>query len=139
MKSELVQHESADGGVRGIFRQRDVVLRVQVANVQRGVKNDRTIGQGQWPLDHVEFVVNLADHLFDDVFQSDQPEDTAEFIDNHGHANVARAKLLEQLARWFRFRHDQTLRAKRAAGRTEEQAGSLLSAVRDPEESTARP
>src|SRR5580700_6419923 len=32
-KTELIQDESADGGIRGVFRQGDVVLGIQITNI----------------------------------------------------------------------------------------------------------
>src|SRR5580698_10753277 len=43
-KAQLRQDESANGRVRWIFGQRNVVLRIQIAHVKGGVENHRTIG-----------------------------------------------------------------------------------------------
>src|ERR1700746_1938216 len=74
---ELVEHEAADGGVGGIFGQGDVVLGVEVANVGGAVEDHGAICQWKRLLDNVKFVVNFADHLLDDVFNGDQPENAA--------------------------------------------------------------
>ena len=66
-------------------------------------------GRTERPLDDVELVVNLADHLFENVLERDQAENAAEFVDDHGEADAARAKFKKQLAGRLRFRHDQDL------------------------------
>src|SRR5580704_19051703 len=38
-ETELIQNESANGRISGVFRQRDVVLRIQITDVQGCVKN----------------------------------------------------------------------------------------------------
>ena len=65
-------HETADGGVGGIFGKHDVVLRVEIADVESGVEDDGAIGESERLFDNVEFVVNFADELFDEVFDGDQ-------------------------------------------------------------------
>src|SRR5215472_1431090 len=96
-EAELIEYEAADGGVRGVFGQGDVVLRVEVANVGSGVKNHRPIGQRERLFLNVKLVVNLSDHLLDDVLDGHETEDAAEFVHNHSHADASRAKLEEQL------------------------------------------
>src|SRR5258708_13927248 len=72
-ETELIENEATHGGVGGIFRNFDVVLRFQISNVQGGVKNYRTIGESQGFFDDVEFIVNFTDHLFKNIFQLYQP------------------------------------------------------------------
>ena len=51
--------------------------------------------------------MNLADHLFDDVFHGHEAENAAEFIDNHGHAGAAGAELEKQFAGGLGLRNDE--------------------------------
>src|SRR5206468_10552781 len=97
-ETKMVEHEAADGGVSGIFRQGDVVLGIEVAHVERGVKDDGTIREGERTLDDVKLVMNLADQLLQDIFQGDEAEDAAELVDDHGHADVAGAQFQEKFA-----------------------------------------
>src|SRR5262249_5425379 len=104
---EVVEHESAHGRVGRIFRQGDVVLGVEVADVESRVEDDGAVGKGKGAFDDVELVVNLADQLFKNVFEGDQAEEAAEFVDHHGYARVPRAQLEKQLAGRLGFRNDQ--------------------------------
>src|SRR5438477_4277489 len=51
--------------------------------------------------------MNFADDLFENVFESDQPEQAAELINDNGHAGMASAKLFEQFAGGFGFWNDE--------------------------------
>src|ERR1700681_1314545 len=106
-EAELIENEAADGGVGGIFGQADVVLGVEVADVERGVEDDGTVGEGEGTLDDVEFIVNFADDLLEDVFESDEAEDATEFVDDDGQADVMSAELEEQFAGGLGFRNDE--------------------------------
>ena len=108
-EAELVENEPTNRGIRGILRERDVVLRVEVADIQRRIENDGAIGEGKRALDDVKFVVNLPHDLLEDVFQGDQAEYAAEFIDHDGQADVTRAQLQKQLARGLCLRDDEHL------------------------------
>src|SRR5713101_793782 len=94
-EAELIENEAADGGVGGIFREADVVLGVEVADVEGGVENDGAVGESEGALDDVEFVVNFADDLLEDVFEGHEAEDAAEFVDDDGQADVMGAQLEE--------------------------------------------
>ena len=84
-KSELIEHKATDRGVGGVLRQSDVVLCVQVANAERGVKDDRAIRKRERPLDDVELIVNFADKLLEDVFHRDQSKNAAELVHHNRH------------------------------------------------------
>src|SRR5579859_4113135 len=81
-ETELVEHKSTDGGVSRIFGERDVVLRIEVAHAESGVKDNRSIGQRQRPFDHVKLVVNFANKLLQNVFHRQQAEYAAELVHN---------------------------------------------------------
>src|SRR5208283_3721838 len=102
-EAQLVEDESADGGVSGIFRERNVVLRIEVADIQCGVEDDRAIGEGKRALDDVEFIVDFADELLEQIFHGDEAKDAAELVDHNGNADVAVAQFLEQFARGLGF------------------------------------
>src|SRR5260370_12357784 len=102
-EAELIEHKTADGGVSRIFGQGDVVLGVQVADVQCGVKNHGAISKGKRFFLNVKFVVNFADHLFHDVFHDHEAKNAAEFIYDHSHADPAHATLQNPLARSHDF------------------------------------
>ena len=85
----MIEDESANGGVSGIFREGDVVLRVEVADIQCGVEDDGAVGEGERALDDVEFIMDFADELLEEIFHSDEAEDAAELVDDNGHADVA--------------------------------------------------
>src|SRR4029077_16673391 len=106
-ETELVEDETADRGIRGIFRKGDVVLRVEIADVQRGIENDGAIGERERALDNVKFIVNFSYDLLEDVFQCDQAQNAAEFIDHDGQADVTRSQLQQQLARGFGLWDDE--------------------------------
>ena len=53
--------------------------------------------------------MNLADYLLQDVFQGDQTENAAEFVDHDGQADVTGAQFLQQLARGLCLRDDEHL------------------------------
>src|SRR3984893_11065713 len=106
-KSQLRQNESSYRGISWVFRQRNVVLRVQIAHIQRGIENNRAIRQCQRLLDYVKFVMNLTHHLFENVLQGNQSKNAAKFVYDHGHPDMACTKLGEQFAGRFGLRHDQ--------------------------------
>src|SRR5260370_2286609 len=97
-ETQLVEYETAHSGVSGIFGQGDVVLRVEIAHIQGGVKNQSSVRQRERAFDNVKFVVNLSHHLFEDVLDGDEAEDAAEFVHHESHADAACAQLEEQLA-----------------------------------------
>ena len=108
-ESELRENESSRGGVGRIFRQQDVVLRFEIAEAERCVENHgrvRALPDDERLLHHIEFIVNFADQLFQDVLQRDQSQDGAEFVHDHRHPTVARAQLEQQFVRGFALRHD---------------------------------
>lgn len=92
-EAELGENESANGGIGRVVRKLDIVLGSQIANIEGSVKDDGAIGEGLGVLDDVKLIVDLTHHLLDDVFDSNQAEDTAEFVHDHGQADAARAKL----------------------------------------------
>ena len=51
--------------------------------------------------------MNFADHLLEDVFESDYAENAAEFIDDHGDSGAAGAEFDEEFAGELGFRDDQ--------------------------------
>ncbi len=102
----MVEDETTHGRVSRIVRQADVVLRVQVAHIQGGIKNQRAVREREWPLDNVKLVVNLSHHLFEDIFHGYQPEDAAKFVHHQGHANVMGAQLEKQFAGGLGLGHD---------------------------------
>src|ERR1700722_7216865 len=106
-ESEPAQHEAAHGFVRGVIGERDIVLRLEVADFYARVEDNSAVRKCERALDHVEFVVNFADHLLEDVFQSDEAENAAEFVDNHGEARAARAELDETFAGGLGLGDDQ--------------------------------
>src|SRR5882762_8400852 len=59
------------------------------------------------PSANVKFVVNLADHLFEDILHGRQPEDAAKFVHHQGHADVVGAQLEKQFAGGFGLGHDE--------------------------------
>src|SRR5206468_10953407 len=91
-EAKLIENETADGGVSWILGQRDVVLRVEVAHVEGSVKNHRPVRKRERLFHHVKLVVNFANHLFDDIFDGHQAENAAEFVDDHGQTDAARAQ-----------------------------------------------
>src|SRR6266481_2231227 len=74
-EAQLVENETTHGGVSRVFRQSDVVLRVEITHIERGVKDQGSIRESERALDNVKFVVNLSHHLFEDVFDGDQPDE----------------------------------------------------------------
>src|SRR6267378_1919255 len=52
-EAQLVQDETTHGRVSRILRQGDVVLHVQVAHIERGVKNQRAIRERKGPLGNI--------------------------------------------------------------------------------------
>src|SRR5713226_6294788 len=121
-EAQLVEDKASHGRVSRVLRQDDVVLSVEIAHVQGGVKNKRAIREREGPLNNVKFVVNLSDHLFEDVFHGHQPEDAAKFVHDHGHANVAGAQLEKQFVGGLGLRHDEhfTQNAAQIEGRRRE-------------------
>src|SRR6478609_4755910 len=83
-EAELIEDESANGGVSGIFREGNVVLRVEVADIQCSIEDDCAVGQGEWAFDNVEFIVDFADELLEEIFHGDEAEDAAELVDDNG-------------------------------------------------------
>src|SRR5271154_7216773 len=108
-KAELIEHETADSSVSRIFRNGDVVLRFEVANIEGGVENHRAVGERERALHDIEFVVNFANHLFEDIFEGDETEDAAELVNHYGQSDVVRAQLKKEFARGLGFRNDQHL------------------------------
>src|SRR6202042_3027578 len=72
-EAELIEHEAAARRVSRILRQRDVVLRVEIAHIQRRVEDNRAVCQFLRSLDDVELVVNFADDLFENIFHRNKP------------------------------------------------------------------
>ena len=68
-KSQAGQHETTDRFVGGIFGEHDVVTRGELADFDGGVEDHAAVGKSERALDYVEFVVNFADHLLEDVFE----------------------------------------------------------------------
>src|SRR5581483_8144989 len=101
--------KTTNSGERGIFRKRDVVLRVEVANVKARVEDDGSVRQGQRAFDYVELIVNFTDHLLEDVLHRHQAEDAAELIDHNRQADAVRSQLDEQFAGRLGLRNDQNL------------------------------
>src|SRR5260370_2573366 len=66
-EAELVENETTHRGIGGIFRKRDVVLGIEVADIQRRIENDSAIGEGKRALHDVKFVVNFSHDLLQDV------------------------------------------------------------------------
>ena len=58
-------------------------------------------------LDNVELIVNFADHLFEDVFERDQAEYRAEFVDSHRQAGAVNAQLEKQFDGGFRLGNNE--------------------------------
>ena len=76
-ESELREHETSQRGIGGIFRQSDVVLRFEIAKTQRGVKNHgriRALADDQRLLHHIILIMNFADELLQNIFESNQSE-----------------------------------------------------------------
>ena len=106
-ESEAGEDESADRFVGGIFGKHDVVARGEFADFDGGVEDHAAVGEGERALDDVEFIVNFADHLLEDVFERGQAEDAAEFVHDHGEAGAAGAKFQEQFADGLGFGNDE--------------------------------
>src|SRR4029077_7404127 len=106
-KTELIEDESTNGGVSGILWNGDAVLSVEIANVQGSIEDEGTVRKRERVFDDVEFVVNFADDLFEDVFEINQAEQAAKFVDDNGHTGVAVAQLVEQFAGGLGFRNDK--------------------------------
>jgi hypothetical protein len=51
--------------------------------------------------------VNFPNHLLEDVFESDQPEDAPVFVDDHRQARMARSKFHQKIAGRFRLGDNQ--------------------------------
>jgi len=134
-EAELGEDKAADGGVGGIVGELDVVLRGEIANVERGIENHGAVGEGLGVFDDVELVVNFADHLLDDVFNRNEAEDAAEFVHDHGQTDATRAKLEEELASEFAFGDDEDVAknaAKAEVGRGEALFGAALAVEENP-------
>ena len=97
-EAQASEDESADRFVRRIFRKHDVVARGKFADFYGGVEDHPAVGQGERALNDIEFIVNFADHLLEDVFQSGEAEDAAEFVHNHCKASAAGAEFQEEFA-----------------------------------------
>ena len=106
-KSEAGEDESADRFVGGIFGKDDVVARGQFADFDGGVEDHAAVGKSERALDDVEFIVNFADHLLEDIFESGEAEDAAEFVHDHGEAGAAGAEFQEEFADGLGFGDDE--------------------------------
>jgi hypothetical protein len=113
-EAEMGQGEPAQGGVGGIFGKENVILHFKVADVQRRVENHGAVRQLQRRLGQIEFVVNFADDLFEDILKRYQPEDASEFVHDERHSGAARAKFGEQLSGQLAFRNDEQIPGKPA-------------------------
>src|SRR5580692_8486813 len=126
-KSEAREHEAADGFVRWIFGKDDVVARGEFADFDGRIEDHATVGKGQRALDDVEFVVNLADHLLEDVFEGGEAQDATEFVHDHGEAGAARAEFEEEFADGL---VSGTMSASRRTGRRLNSANGWRSSAR---------
>src|SRR5271155_1000398 len=108
-KAQAREDETADRFVGGIFGEDDVIARGEFADFDGGVEDHAAVGKGERALDNVEFVVNFADHLLEDVFESGEAEDAAEFVHDHGQAGAAGAKFQEQFADGLGFGDDERI------------------------------
>src|SRR6185437_4015106 len=71
------------------------------------VENNAAVGKNERLFDDVEFVVNFAHHLLEDVLERHKVQDAAEFIHDHGEPGAARTKFEQQFAGGLCFRNDQ--------------------------------
>src|SRR6266568_8981504 len=55
-KPQLIKDKATDSGVSRVLRQSDIVLRVEVAHVQRSVEDQGSIRKREGALDNVKFV-----------------------------------------------------------------------------------
>src|SRR5215469_17776218 len=55
---------------------------------------------------HIEFIVNFADELLEDVFERQQAQNRPEFIDDHGHPAMLPTEFEQQFAHRLALRHD---------------------------------
>lgn len=106
-KTQVGKDEAGERFVSRVFEQLDVELAFEVPDIQRSVENHGAVGEVQRMLDDVELVVNFANHLLEDVLESDQAEDGAEFVDSHGEAGASRAKFKQKLDGGFRLGNDE--------------------------------
>src|SRR5580698_5196103 len=106
-EAEASEHETADRLVGRIFRKHDVVTRGQLADFNGGVEDHAAVGKGERALDDVEFVVNFADHLLEDVFERGQAKDASEFVNDHGQAGAAGAEFEQEFADGLGFWDDE--------------------------------
>src|ERR1700733_6076414 len=106
-KAQAREDETADRFVGGIFGEDDVVARGEFADFDGGIEDHAAVGKGQRAFDDVEFIVNFADHLLEDVFEGGEAEDAAEFVYDHGEAGAAGAEFEEELADGLGLRDDQ--------------------------------
>src|SRR5260370_42307173 len=83
---QLVEDETAHGGVSRALRQSNVVLHVEIAHIQCGVEDQSAVRKSKRLLDNVKFVVNLSHHLLKDVFDGDYAQQAAECVHDEGHA-----------------------------------------------------
>ena len=90
-----VQHQTGDG--RGmVVGQAPVHLSIEVADRILTIDDDRTVWlRSQTGARDVEFVGDVADDLFDDVFQGDDAEQAAVFIDDEREMFVTRAECMK--------------------------------------------
>src|SRR5271156_1044902 len=106
-KAQTGEDETADRFVGGIFGEDDVIARGEFADFDGGVEDHAAVGKGERALDDVEFVVNFANHLLEDVFECGEAEDAAEFVRDHGQAGGAGAKFEEEFADGLGFGNDE--------------------------------
>ena len=93
----MIEHEPTDRRISGVFGQRDIILRIQIANAQGGIENNRSIRKRERLFDDVKFIVNLADKLLENVFHRREAQNTSKFVDDHGYRSVLRSKFSQQL------------------------------------------
>src|SRR5690348_1193789 len=105
-KSEVGEHEAGERFVRGIFGELDVKF-VEVMNFERGVENHGAVDESERAFNDVELIVNFADHLFENVFEGDEAENGAEFVDDHGEAAAMRAEFDEKFDGGLGFGNDE--------------------------------
>lgn len=112
-ETQVSQDETANGFVTGIIWQDDVVARGEIADFQGSVENHGAVGKRKRALDDIEFIVNFADHLLEDIFERCKAKDAAEFVDNHSQASATRAEFDEQIAGGFCFGDNEDIAQER--------------------------
>lgn len=100
----LVEDVAADGLIFGALRNLDADLIFDIEDAHLGVDDPSAAWKGEegGPFD-VVLVFDLADELFEDVFDGDDPFGSPILVDDDGHVELLGPKFLEKEGDFFIF------------------------------------